>query len=438
MSRSRSVSSSFRVALALLALAGVAGGLPSGARPVRAASPVVINYLATQGADVMPGIIATYQKQNPGVKIVRQNLPFDQLFQQLQVRLSAGSTDLDIVDVDAPVVAAYAVQGFLAPLDAYFSKADLAQFIPATLNTGYYYGKLLAPPLNSSSQVLYYNKDLLSKAGVPFPPNDVKKRLTWEQVAEQARKAQVKTGSQVSAWGLVIDQIDRPYQLLPLAESLGGVPISKDGLHATGYINSPAFVKAYTWYYNLFNTWGISPKSATDTQTAGLFASGKAAFFWGGPWNSPQFQLAKNLHWGYAPTPYFAGGKPVTPNDSWHLGVNSHSKNIAAAAQFIHYVTVGAGQDTWAAKVVQVPSLKRTADKIQHDAKFATFPADMLRLTSYEASHTAIPRPITPGFSEYQDFMSQAFNNMRSGQSAKAALDAAAAQIDRAMAKYRR
>jgi len=437
MSRTRAVSQCLKAILALVVVAGVTGGLPSGAHPTQAAPTIVLNYLSTQGADVMPGIIATYEKANPGVKVVRQNLPFDQLFQQLQVRLSSGSTDLDIIDVDAPVVAAYAVQGFLAPLDSYFSAADLAQFIPGTLKTGYYYNHLLAPPLNSSSQVLYYNKDLLRKAGIAFPPNDVTKRLTWEQVASMAQKAQVKTGSQVSAWGLVIDQIDRPYQLLPLAESLGGVPVSKDGLHVTGYINSPAFVKAYTWYYNLFNTWGISPKSATDTQTAGLFAAGKAAFFWGGPWNSPLFQASKGLHWGFAPTPYFAGGKPVTPNDSWHLGVNSHSKNIAAAARFIHYVTVGAGQDTWAAKVVQVPSLKRTAEKIQHDPKFASFPANMLRLTSYEASHTAIPRPITPGFSEYQDYMTQAFNNMRSGQSAKAALDAAAAQIDRAMAKYR-
>lgn len=412
--------------------------LPLAPRPAAAAATVTVTYLATQGGAVIGPIIKSFEKEHPNIKIVRQELPFDQLFQQIQVRLASGSATPDIIDVDAPVVAAYAVQGFLASLDSYFSKADLAQFIPATLNTGYYYNHLLAPPLNSSSQVLYYNKDLLTKAGIPFPPNDVTKRLTWEQVAADARKAQVKSGSQVSAWGLVIDQIDRPYQLLPLPESLGGQPISKDGLHVQGIINSTPWIDAFTFYYNLFNTWGISPKSVIDTQTAGLFSSGHAAFFWGGPWNVTTFAPAKGLNWGFAPTPYFAKGKPVTPNDSWHLGVNRRSPHVAEAAAFIHYITVGAGQDTWAAQVNQTPSLKRTASIIATDPKYGTFPGNILRLTAYEAVHTAIPRPITPGFSEYQDILAQAFNNIRTGQAPKAALDTAASQIERALAKYRR
>lgn len=416
----------------------VALALPLAPRPAAAAPTVTVTWLSTQTAAIVGPIIKSFEKDHPNIKVVQQFLPFDQLFQQIQVRLASGSTSPDIIDVDAPVVAAYAVQGFLAPLDSYFSKADLAQFIPATLNTGYYYGHLLAPPLNSSSQVLYYNKDLLKKAGIPFPPNDVTKRLTWEQVATEAQKAQVKSGSQVTAWGLVIDQIDRPYQLLPLPESLGGQPISKDGLHVQGIINSRPWVDAFTYYYNLFNTWGISPKSATDAQTAGLFSGGHAAFFWGGPWNAPTFTQAKGLNWGFAPTPYFAKGKPVTPNDSWHLGVNRRSAHVAEAAQFIHYITVGLGQDTWAAKVSQTPSLKRTAKAIATDPQYAKFPDTILRLTAYEAVHTAIPRPITPGFSEYQDILTQAFNNIRTGQQPKAALDAAASQIERALAKYRR
>jgi len=183
------------------------------------------------------------------------------------VRLSAGSASPDIIDVDAPVVAAYAVQGFLAPLDTVFSKQDLAQFVPASLQTSYYLGHLLAPPLNSSSQVLYYNKDLLKKAGVPFPSADVRHRLTWEQLSTEARKAQVRSGGRVTAWGLIIDQIDRPYQLLPLPESLGGQAISKDGLSVDGIITSAPWVKAFTYYSNLFNTWQISPKGVTSLQT---------------------------------------------------------------------------------------------------------------------------------------------------------------------------
>lgn len=419
----------------LVSLAACALSLPAVAHPAQAA-PVTLTYLAIQTGK-MPAIIKSFEATHPNIKITLDELPFDQLFQQLQVRLSSGAGNLDLVDVDAPVVAAYAVQGFLTPLDKYFTKADLDQFVPATLRTGYYLGHLLAPPLNSSSQVLYYNKDLLRKAGVPFPSNDPRKRLTWEQLAAEARKAQVQSGSQIIAWGFVIDQIDRPYQLLPLPESLGGQAISKDGLHVAGITNSPTWIKAFTYYYNLFNTWKISPKSTLPAQTPNLFASGHAAFFWGGPWNAPTFDAAKGLHWGFAPTPYFAGGKPVTPNDSWHIGIPAHSANKDAAAEFIHYVTVGPGADMWQIAINQTPSLKRWAERIATDPRFATYPGSVLRLCAYEAVHTAIPRPVTPGFSEYQDILTTAFDNIRSGQSPKAALDAATDQIERALAKYR-
>jgi multiple sugar transport system substrate-binding protein len=420
-----------------IALVLVGLTLPAHLGSVSAAT-TTITYLSTQTASQIQPVIDRFNQTHPNIKVVREELPFDQLFQQIEVRLPSGASTPDVFDVDAPVTAAYAVQGFLAPLDSVFSKADLAQFVPATLSTSYYLGHLLAPPLNGSSQVLFYNKDLLKKAGVPFPPNDVNKRLTWEQLAAEAQKAQEVSGKNVTAWGFVIDQIDRPYQLWPLPESLGGLPISRDGLHATGIITSPAWIKAFTWYYNLFNTWKISPVGATPAQTAALFSGGHDAFYWGGPWNVPTFQSAKGLNYGFAPTPYFAGGKPVTPNDSWHLGINRHTKNFAAAAEFVHWMTVGPGNDMWENIIDQVPSLNREVTNIETSPAFAKFPTNVLRLAAYEAEHTAIPRPVTPGYNEIQDILTSAFDNIRSGESPQKALSSAASQIDTALVKYQR
>ena len=92
----------------------------------------------------------------------------------------------------------------------------------------------------------------------------------------------------------------------------------------------------------------------------------------------------------------------------------------------------------WQIAINQTPSLKRWAEKIATDPAFSKYPGSVLRLCAYEAVHTAISRPVTPGFSEYQDILTTAFDNIRSGQSPKKALDAATAQIERALAKYRR
>jgi ABC-type glycerol-3-phosphate transport system substrate-binding protein len=403
------------------------------------AQPVTITWLVDSFlVNLLKPSVEKFEQANPNIKVVLQGLPFEQVFAQTQVRLAAKSTDLDVVSVDAPLVTSYGLQGFLAPLTKVFSKAEIASFLPASIETGIYKKILLAPPLSNSSQVLYYNKDLLTKAGVPLPSESPFNRLTWEQVAEAAQKTLSKENGRVTTWGLTIDQVDRPYQLLPLPLSLGGQSIGKDGLSVTGVINSPSWIKAFTFYQDLFNKWGVTPKSA-NVSGSDLFAAGQTAFFWGATWYIGAFQANKDLKWGFAPTPYFAGGKPVTPNDSWHIGINRYSKNFDAAAKLVKFMALGEGNDMFANPLFgSPPTRKSVANSVATDPRFAEFPNTLMRLVSYEVANTAVPRPLTPGFNEYQSVLTAAFGDIRTGSDPKQVLDQAAIQIDRSMAKYRR
>ena len=394
-----------------------------------------ITVLAVSGLDKLTQAAAdAYMKEKPGVTVKVEVLPFDQLFQQIQVRLSSNSASPDVMYVDGPVVASYGAQNFLAPMDSYFNKAELDAFIPAVLKTSYYQKKLLATPVCSSSMVLYYNKDLLQKAGVPIPGGDPANRLTYEQLAQYAQKATVRQGGRVTSWGLTFHQADKPYQLLPLVQSLGGEAIGEDGLSVKGVIDSPAWVKAMQYYGDLHNKLAVSPKGNVDGWQ--LFQSGKAAFFIGVPYfggSSPD--AAKKFNWGFAPNPYFAGGVPVTTTDCWHIGVNKNSANIAASADFVKYLTNGKGQDIYWQQGQLDPVLKRHVEVIKTDKKYQN---SVARLAAQEAVTTAQGRPVTPGYNEYQDVLTQAMANIRNGQAPKAALSTAADQIDRAMAKYRK
>ena len=394
-----------------------------------------ITVLAVSGLDKLTQAAAdAYMKEKPGVTVKVEVLPFDQLFQQIQVRLSSNSASPDVMYVDGPVVASYGAQNFLAPMDSYFNKTELDAFIPAVLKTSYYQKKLLATPVCSSSMVLYYNKDLLQKAGVPIPGGDPANRLTYEQLAQYAQKATVRQGGRVTSWGLTFHQADKPYQLLPLVQSLGGEAIGEDGLSVKGVIDSPAWVKAMQYYGDLHNKLGVSPKGNVDGWQ--LFQSGKAAFFIGVPYfggSSPD--AAKKFNWGFAPNPYFAGGVPVTTTDCWHIGVNKNSANIAASADFVKYLTNGKGQDIYWQQGQLDPVLKRHVEIVKTDKKYQN---SVARLAAQEAVTTAQGRPVTPGYNEYQDVLTQAMANIRNGQAPKAALSTAADQIDRAMAKYRK
>ena len=422
MQRSRT----FRlIATALLLSASLAG----------AQDKTSITVLSVAGLEkYTQAAAAAYMKEKPNVTVKVDVLPFDQLFQQIQVRLSTNSASPDVLYVDGPVVASYGAQNFLAPMDSYFTKAELDAFIPAVLKTSYYQKKLLATPVCSSSMVLYYNKDLLQKAGVPIPGGDPAKRLTYEQLAQYAQKATVRQGGRVTSWGLTFHQADKPYQLLPLVQSLGGEAIGEDGLSVKGVIDSPAWVKAMQYYGDLHNKLGVSPKGNVDGWQ--LFQSGKAAFFIGVPYfggSAPE--TVKKFNWGFSPNPYFAGGVPVTTTDCWHVGVNKNSPNVAVSADFVKYLTNGKGQDIYWQQGQLDPVLKRHVEIVKTDKKYQ---GTVAQLAAQEAVTTAQGRPVTPGYNEYQDILTQAMANIRSGQDAKAALSSAADQIERAMAKYRK
>ena len=49
----------------------------------------------------------------------------------------------------------------------------------------------------------------------------------------------------------------------------------------------------------------------------------------------------------------------------------------------------------------------------------------------------AKPRPLTPGYNEYQDILTSAFTNIQNGGNTQDELDTAAQQIEREMGKYR-
>ena len=74
--------------------------------------------------------------------------------EMLQVRLEAGSDDYDVIGIDVPLVASYAVKDWVVPVDEYFSEEEKQQFSPSALEAGSWDGKFYAPAMNSSSQLL--------------------------------------------------------------------------------------------------------------------------------------------------------------------------------------------------------------------------------------------------------------------------------------------
>ena len=280
-------------------------------------SPLKVVWMGWPDGQVLP-LMTEFEKRNPSIKLAVERLPFSQVFQALEVRLNARNGDPDIFIVDSPLTASYASRGHLMELDGLIDKS---RFAPSAIQAASYNGKIYSAPFGSSMQVLYYNKAMFKAAGIEAPTSDPDKRWTWEQIVEAGRKM-AKPADNV--WGFTFEQQERPYQLLPLGQSLGGIALSPDGLKAAGFIDGPAFVEGFTFMQNLYTEWKISPAGQFDPAlTPELFGSGRCAMLLGGTFIEDTLKSKfKDLDFGVAPHPYFAKGKPVTPTGAWHFGVN--------------------------------------------------------------------------------------------------------------------
>lgn len=387
----------------------------------------------------IPIMLKAFEAQNPNIKVKLEQAPTKNLWELIEIKMGVKESTPDAFFVDIPLVSAYVTKNYLEPLDPYFSAADKQQWIDVAVKASSVNGKLYAVPLQNSSMVLYYNKDILKEAGVEFPSREIAKRLTWEELAELAKKCTLDRNKDgvTDVFGLGIAQVSRPYPQLPLPLSKGGKAISDDGKSVRGILTSKEWIDAGKFIYDIYNTWKIAPKGVDGNVITSYFASGKLAFYIGQDFSIYSYAANKTLNWDYAPFPYFKGGVPVTPTGSWHLGVNRYSKNKEAAVKLIKFMTTAPAIVDWFNIDGHLPTAKAALKYINSEAKFNSWPFNMFDLLQYESQNTAAARPSTPGYLEYEELLTAAFEDIRNGKDPQTAFGEAESRIERALQKYR-
>jgi len=364
-----------------------------------AENPTSIKFVIGSWAPpVLQSFFEKFEKET-GIKVEVDDYEFRNLLDIIEVRQKAKDETVDLFFVDAPLVPSYAARGFMKALDGDFTEQEIEATWPeAAVGVGYWDGTLWAPPINNSSQVLFYNKELFKEAGLAYPSVEVEKRWTWKQVIEAAKKI---VDPDRGIWGFSFDQVNRYYQLQALPES------------------------------------EVSPRGPGPVELPPMFGAGKIGLFVGGLWNIPDFVEA-GVDFAVAPHPYFADGVPATPANSWHIGVWSHSEEPEAAVELLRYLTMDPEVSIyWLEKHGQFPSDYATLAYIMEEPDYAEQPWIAYRIAAYEAANTAVIRARTPAFLEFEEILLDTFEDIRNGADPKASLQMAESRIERAMARYR-
>ena len=203
----------------------------------------------------------------------------------------------------------------LRPLDDLVKSGgvDLSQFdqsIVQGLQTG---GKQVAVPYDLGPLMIYYNKDMFTKAGVPAPEPG----WTTDDFLSAAQK--LTTGGKFGFAAFpVIDWT------LPFATSIFGVnPVTQDGKLD---LTNPRFVEAMQWYADLVQKHKVAPSipaSNDGTWPINQFLSGNTAMAVDGPWDLINAKAQAKFELGIVPVPAGPNGsRTVTAGSGFGISRN--------------------------------------------------------------------------------------------------------------------
>ena len=166
-------------------------------------------------------------------KIAVQVLPQNASEQRIQLsrRLAAEDPDIDIMSIDPPYTAEFSNAGFLAPIPGDLQSKLKQQSFKGAVDAATWGGKLVVAPFWSNTQVLWYRKSFVQKAGL-----DMNQPVTWAQITDAAAKNDGKVAVQANKYEGYSVWINA------LISGAGGAIATntQKGVNLTVDVNSPA------------------------------------------------------------------------------------------------------------------------------------------------------------------------------------------------------
>jgi multiple sugar transport system substrate-binding protein len=227
----------------------------------------------------------------------------------------------DVMELGSDWIAQFSSSGVLYEMNKDSMKTS--EFLPNSLAPGMWKSKFFALPWVIDTRVMFYNKDLASKAGLNTAPT------TLDQMLELATAI-----NDAGAFGYGANGSD-PHRLykkiLPFFWTYGGEIINDSGKSA---LFSPQNIAALEKYAELSRTGLVETQREIDAQ----FAQGKVGFWNSGSWLFKKLAKA-DFQYGIFPLPGKAGEIGTSFAGGEYLSINAKSKNIEKSKKLVAFLT---------------------------------------------------------------------------------------------------
>ncbi|MBQ0862434.1 MULTISPECIES: sugar ABC transporter substrate-binding protein [unclassified Streptomyces] len=275
-----------------------------------------------------------------GLRVEQNSVPADQVSSKA-LRMASSHSLPDILELDGSELPQFAETGGLRSL------ADLgvrtSGLSASGVSLGSFEGTRYGIARSVNSLALYYNPDMLKKAGVEPP-------TTWDELRRTAKKL-----SGDGTYGLAFSaspNADGVYQFLPFFWSAGGDEARLDSGKGEAALRLWKDMVADRSVSKAVVNW--NQQDVNDQ-----FIAGRTAMMINGPWQVPVLEAQDKVDWAVAKLPVpEAGGKAVPPVGGTVMTVpkSDDSAREKNAAKILNCLNTPENQLDWGEAVNNVPT----------------------------------------------------------------------------------
>ena len=348
------------LAIVTTAACGGSGGsgASGGSAALTAHGPVKI-WLSNNPEEVAWGkdMVKAWNTAHPKEQVTAQEIPAGKTSEEvIGAAITAGNAPCLVYNTSPAAVPQFQKQGGLVALDSFPGGKSYVEARSGASADQYKSpdGKFYQIPWKSNPVMIFYNKDMMKKAGID--PNSPP-LATYDQFLATSKKVVSSGAAQAAIWPAPSSEFFQSwFDFYPLyAAESGGAQLVKDG-KAT--FDSDAGKKVA----NFWRTMYAEKLAPQEKYNGDSFADKKAAMAIVGPWAIPVYK--GKVNWGVAPVPTSAGtsaDKINTFSDAKNIAIYSACKNQGTAWDLLKFSTSQEQDGALLTKTGQMPLRKDVA-----------------------------------------------------------------------------
>jgi len=346
------------LAIATTAACGGGDGASGGTAALTAHGPIKV-WLSNNPEEIAWGkaVVTAWNAAHPTETVTAQEIPAGKTSEEvIGAAITAGNAPCLVYNTSPAAVSQFQKQGGLVALDSFPDGKAYVEARTGAPADQYRSqdGKFYQIPWKSNPVMIFYNKDIMKKAGI----NPGKPPLaTYEEFLATSKKVVASGAAQAAIWPAPTSEFFQSwFDFYPLyAAESGGKQLVEDG-KAT--FDSDAGKKVATFWQTMYAD-KLAPQEKYNGDS---FADKKAAMAIVGPWAIAVY--GQKVNWGAVPVPTSTGvsaDKINTFSDAKNIAIYSACKNKGTAWDLVKFSTSQEQDGALLDKTGQMPLRKDVA-----------------------------------------------------------------------------